>query len=71
MTLSIQASKMQITDSGGTYEIDAEIVMLIEDEEQDNEIATTLSTDNIDKMIEQLRALNEKVKEYNRTLKER
>lgn len=62
---------MQITDSGGTYEIDAEIVMLIEDEEQDNEIATTLSTDNIDKMIEQLRALNEKVKEYNRTLKER
>jgi hypothetical protein len=71
VTLSIQASKMQITDSGGTYEIDAEIVMLIEDEEQDNEIATTLSTDNIDKMIEQLRALNEKVKEYNRTLKER
>ena len=71
VTLSIQASKMQITDSGGTYEIDAEIVMLIEDEEQDNEIATTLSTDNIDKMIEQLRALNEKVKEYNRTIKER
>lgn len=71
VTLSIQASKMQITDSGGTYEIDAEIVMLIEDEEQDNEIVTTLSTDNIDKMIEQLRALNEKVKEYNRTLKER
>lgn len=71
VTLSIQASKMQITDSGGTYEIDAEIVMLIEDEEQDNEIATTLSTDNIDKMIEQLRTLNEKVKEYNRTLKER
>lgn len=71
VTLSIQASKMQITDSGGTYEIDAETVMLIEDEEQDNEIVTTLSTDNIDKMIEQLRALNEKVKEYNRTLKER
>lgn len=71
VTLSIQASKMQITDSDGTYEMDAEIVMLIEDEEQDNEIVTTLSTDNIDKMIEQLRALNEKVKEYNRTLKER
>ena len=71
VTLSIQASRMQITDSNGTHEIDAEIVMLMEDEERDNEIATTLSTDNIDKMIEQLRALNEKVKEYNRTLKER
>ena len=68
---SIQASKMQITDSGGTYEMDAEIVLLIEDEERDNEIVTILSTDNIDKMIEQLRTLNEKVKEYNRTLKER
>lgn len=71
VTLSIQASKMRIIDSNGTHEIDAEIVLLIEDEEQDNEIVTTLSTDNIDKMIEQLRALNEKVKEYNRTLKER
>lgn len=69
--LSIQASKMQITDSDGTYEMDAEIVLLIEDEERDNEIVTILSTDNIDKLIEQLRTLNEKVKEYNRTLKER
>lgn len=70
VTLSIQASKMQITDSDGTHEMDAEIVLLIEDEEQDNEIVTILSTDNIDKLIEQLRTLNEKVKEYNRTLKE-
>lgn len=70
VTLSIQASRMQITDSDGTYEMDAEVVLLIEDEERDNEIVTILSTDNIDKMIEQLRALNEKVKEYNRTLKE-
>lgn len=70
VTLSIQASKMQITDSDGTHEMDAEIVLLIEDEDQDNEIVTILSTDNIDKMIEQLRTLNEKVKEYNRTLKE-
>ena len=71
VTLSIQASRMQITDSNGTYEMDAEVVLLIEDEERDNEIVTILSTDNIDKMIEQLRTLNEKVKEYNRTLKER
>ncbi len=71
VTLSIQASRMQITDSDGTHEMNAEIVMLIEDEERDNEIVTILSTDNIDKMIEQLRTLNEKVKEYNITLKER
>lgn len=71
VTLSIQSSRMQVTDSDGTYEMDAEIVLLIEDEERDNEIVTILSTDNIDKMIGQLRTLNEKVKEYNRTLKER
>lgn len=71
VTLSIQASRMQITDSDGTHEMDAEVVLLIEDEERDNEIVTILSTDNIDKMIEQLRTLNEKVKEYNRTLKEK
>ena len=71
VTLSIQASRMQITDSDGTYEMDAEVVLLIEDEEIDNEIVTILSTDDIDKMIEQLRTLNEKVKEYNRTLKKR
>ena len=71
VTLSIQASRMQVTDSDGTYEMDAEIVLLIEDEERDNEIVTILSTDNIDKMIGQLRTLNEKVKEYNRTLKKR
>lgn len=71
VTLSIQSSRMQVTNSDGTYEMDAEIVLLIEDEERDNEIVTILSTDNIDKMIEQLRTLNEKVKEYNRTLKER
>lgn len=71
VTLSIQSSRMQVTNSDGTYEMDAEIVLLIEDEERDNEIVTILSTDNIDKMIEQLRTLNEKVKEYNRTLKKR
>lgn len=71
VTLSIQASRMQITDSDGTYEIDAEVVLLIEDEEMGNEIATILSTDNIDKLIKRLRTLNDKVKEYNRTLKER
>ncbi|MGP1540038.1 hypothetical protein [Bacteroides pyogenes] len=71
VTLSIQASRMQVTDSIGTHEMNAEIVLLIEDEERDNEIVTILSTDDIDKMIEQLRTLNEKVKEYNRTLKEK
>ena len=71
VTLSIQASRMQITDSNGTYEMDAEVVLLIEDEERDNEIVTILSTDNIDNLIKQLRTLNDKVKEYNRTLKER
>ena len=67
---SIQASRMQITDSDGTHEMDAEIVLLIEDEERDNEIVTILSTDNIDKLIEQLHTLNDKVKKYNRTIKE-
>lgn len=66
---SIQASRMQITDSDGTYEMDAEIVLLIEDEERDNEIATILSTDNIDNLIKQLRTLNDKVKAYNKALK--
>lgn len=66
---SIQASRMQITDSDGTYEMDAEVVLLIEDEERDNEIVTILSTDNIDKMIEQLRTLNDKVKAYNKAFK--
>lgn len=70
VTLSIQASRMQVTDSDGTCEMDAEIVLLIEDEEMGNEIATILSTDNIDKLIKRLRTLNDKVKEYNRTLKE-
>ena len=68
---SIQASRMQITDSDGTHEMDAEVVLLIEDEERDNEIVTILSTDNIDKMIEQLRTLNEKVKAYNKAFKEK
>lgn len=68
---SIQASRMQITDSDGTYEMDAEVVLLIEDEDRDNEIAAILSTDNIDNLIKRLRTLKEKVKEYNRTLKER
>lgn len=68
---SAQASKMRIIDSNGTHEIDAEIVLLIEDEEHHNEIATILSTDKIDKMIKQLHTLNEKVKGYNKTLKEK
>lgn len=68
---SIQASRMQITDSDGTHEMDAEIVLLIEDEERGNEIVTILSTDNIDNLIKQLRTLNDKVKAYNKALKER
>lgn len=71
VTLSIQASRMQVTDSSGTHETGAEIVLLMEDEEQGNEAVSILSTDNIDKLMEQLRTLNEKVKEYNNTLKER
>jgi hypothetical protein len=66
---SIQASRMQITDSDGTHEMDAEIVLLIEDEEMGNEIATILSTDNIDKLIKRLRTLNDKVKAYNKAFK--
>lgn len=69
--LSIQASRMQVTDSSGTHETGAEIVLLMEDEEQGNEAVSILSTDNIDKLIEQLRTLNEKVKEYNMIFKER
>lgn len=68
---SIQTSRMQITDSDGTYEMDAEVVLLIEDEERGNEIATILSTDNIDNLIKRLRTLNDKVKAYNKTLKEK
>lgn len=69
VTLSIQVSRMQITDSDGTYEMDAEVVLLIEDEERDNEIVTILSTDNIDNLIKQLRTLNDKVKAYNKAFK--
>ena len=69
VTLSIQASRMQITDSDGTHEMDAEVVLLIEDEDRDNEIVTILSTDNIDNLIKRLRTLNDKVKAYNKTLK--
>lgn len=66
---SIQASRMQITDSDGTHEMDAEIVLLIEDEERGNEIATILSTNNIDNLIKRLRTLNDKVKAYNKAFK--
>lgn len=66
---SIQASRTQITDSDGTHEMDAEIVLLIEDEERGNEIATILSTDNIDNLIKRLRTLNDKVKAYNKAFK--
>lgn len=66
---SIQASRMQITDSDGTHEMDAEIVLLIEDEERGNDIATILSTDNIDNLIKRLRTLNDKVKAYNKAFK--
>lgn len=66
---SIQASRMQITDSDGTHEMDAEIVLLIEDEEMGNEIATILSTDNIDNLIKRLRTLNDKVKAYKKAFK--
>ena len=66
---SIQASRMKITDSDGTHEMDAEIVLLIEDEERGNDIATILSTDNIDNLIKRLRTLNDKVKAYNKAFK--
>ena len=69
VTLSIQASRMQIIDSDGTHEMDAEVVLLIEDEERGNEIATILSTDNIDNLIKRLRTLNDKVKAYNKAFK--
>lgn len=71
VTLSIQASRMQVTDSSGTHETGAEIVLLMEDEEEGNEAVSILSTDNIDKLMEQLRTLNEKVKEYNMIFKDR
>lgn len=71
VTLSIQVSRMQVTDSSGTHEIGAEIVLLMEDEEQGKEAVSILSTDNIDKLMEQLRTLNEKVKEYNMIFKDR
>lgn len=66
---SIQASRMQITDSDGTHEMNAEVVLLIEDEERGNEIATILSTDNIDNLIKRLCTLNDKVKAYNKAFK--
>lgn len=66
---SIQASRMQITDSYGTHGMNAEVVLLIEDEERGNEIATILSTDNIDNLIKRLRTLNDKVKAYNKAFK--
>lgn len=69
VTLSIQASRMQIIDSDGTHEMDAEVVLLIEDEERGNEIATILSTNNIDNLIKRLRTLNDKVKAYNKAFK--
>ena len=67
--VSIQESRMQITDSDGTHAMDAEIVLLIEDEERGNDIATILSTDNIDNLIKRLRTLNDKVKAYNKAFK--
>ena len=66
---SIQASRMQITDSDGTHEMNAEVVLLMEDEERGNEIVTILSTDNIDNLIKRLRTLNDKVKAYNKAFK--
>lgn len=71
MTFSIQASKTKITDAHGTYESDARIVLLIEDEENHKDMATVLSTDDVDKLITDLHTLNEQVKGYNRYIKGR
>lgn len=68
MTFSIQATKTRITDATGTHDGCAEIVLLIEDEENHKESATILSTDNAAKLINELYILNKKVKEYNNTL---
>lgn len=68
ITFSIQATKTRITDATGTHDGCAEIVLLIEDEENHKEIATILSTDNTDKLINELCILSKQVKEYNNTL---
>lgn len=69
MVFSVQATKTQLTDAGGTHDSYAEIVLLIEDVEKHKEMATLLSTTNIDRLITDLHTLNEKVKGYNRSIK--
>lgn len=71
MTFSIQASKTKITDADGTHDGYAEIVLLIEDEENHKDMAIFLSTDDVDRLITNLHALNEQVKGYNRYIKGR
>lgn len=69
MVFSVQATKTQLTDAGGTHDSYAEIVLLIEDAEKHKEMATLLSTTNIDRLITELHTLNERVKGYNRSIK--
>lgn len=70
MVFSAQATKTQLTDAGGTHDSYAEIVLLIEDKENRKDMATFLSTDDVDRLITDLHTLNEKVKGYNRSIKE-
>ena len=69
MTFSIQTSKTKIIDADGTHDGYVEIALLIEDEENHKDMATFLSTDDVDRLITELRIINKKAKEYNKAIK--
>lgn len=67
--LNIQAAQTWITDYAGKREAEAEIVLSIFDENTGDEMFTSLTTSQVDKLIRQLQSLNSRIKEHNQFYK--
>lgn len=68
-TLNVQAAQTWITDYAGKREAEAEIVLSIFDENTGDEMFTSLTTSQVDKLIRQLQSLNSRIKEHNQFYK--
>ena len=66
-TMNIQAAQTWITDYAGKREAEADIVIGIFDENTGDEMFTSLTTPQVDKLIQRLQHLKARVEEYNST----
>lgn len=66
-TMNIQAAQTWITDYAGKREAEADIVIGIFDENTGDEMFTSLTTPQVDKLIQRLQQLKARVEEYNST----